>query len=43
MAWTSTTPVAITRLVAALQSADGLVGVSIDDGPKVTNSSATER
>lgn len=43
MAWTSTTPAVITALVALWQSTDGLSGTSVDDGPKVTNSSATER
>lgn len=43
MAWTSTTPTVITALVALLRAADGLSGVSLDDGPKVDNSSANER
>ena len=42
MTWASTLPQAMTNLVAILKAEAGLAGVTIKDGPEVTDSDATE-
>lgn len=42
MSWSSTTPAALSALLAAFRAAPGLAGADIRDGPQVTASDATE-
>lgn len=42
MTWTSTVPAAMTNLVAIFRAEAGLAGVTIRDGPELTDAAATE-
>ncbi|UNZ20624.1 hypothetical protein [Streptomyces sp. 891-h] len=42
MAWGSTAPIALSALLATIQTADGLAGVDVRDGPTVVDKAALE-